>query len=152
MVARDLRLAIGSILIVREILKIAEYSRTIARYLIDFKPDTKNTQQLNNSFQLLNEMLDLIQILIDHYEKDLTARVLKLEKDINQNFLRAKQHMIRDIREAENDEKAIMLYSSLRQIKNLEKAGDRIISIQEILNFIRTGAFEDLEVESNNSL
>jgi len=150
-VASDLRLAIGSILIVREITKIAEYARTISHYLIDFKPSSLNYEQLKVTFKLLFEMLDMIQILVDHYDVDLSTKVVKIERDINRDFLNAKRDMITNIRAAKTDETAMLLYSSLRQIKNLEKAGDRIINIQEILNFIRTGVFEEMENKIDNS-
>jgi phosphate transport system protein len=147
MVASDLRLAIGSILIVREITKIAEYSRNIARYLDFFKPKAAQTEQLKTTFKFLIEMIDLIQALINHYDTDLSARVIQINKDITQDFQSAKKGMISKIREADSDDDAMILYSSLRQIKALEKAGDHIINIQEILTFIRNGSFDETPPE-----
>jgi len=147
MVASDLRLAIGSILIVREITKIAEYARNIARYLDFFKPKAAQTEQLKTTFKFLIEMIDLIQALINHYDTDLSARVIQINKDITQDFQSAKKGMISKIREADSDDDAMILYSSLRQIKALEKAGDHILNIQEILTFIRNGSFDETPSE-----
>ncbi|ATG97526.1 phosphate signaling complex protein PhoU [Mesoplasma lactucae] len=143
MVAGDLRLAIGSVLIAREIERIADYAKNICYFLVDYKPDVKYTKAIQSNFSIILKMLDMISTLIDHYDTDLNNKVDAFEKEVNDEFVKTRGEIISEIRHADSDEMAILLYTSLRQLKKLERAADHIISIQEILDFIRTGKFNE---------
>lgn len=147
MVAGDLRFAIGSILIGREIERIAGYAKAVCYFILDYKPDIKYTEIIETNFNVVLQMLDLITTLIDHFDIDLSKRVDGFEEEVNEAFVKTRSDIIERIRHSESDQEALLLYTSLRQLKKLERAADHMISIQEILNFIRTGKFQEVKSE-----
>lgn len=151
MVAGDLRFAIGSVLIAREIRKIASYAKAVSYFVLDYEPDIKYTEIIEQNFDIVLQMLDLINNLIDRSDVDLSKKVEGFEEEVNQAFVQTRSKIIDRMRHSESDQEALLLYTSLRQLKKLERAADHMVGIQEILNFIRTGKFQEISPRDDES-
>jgi phosphate transport system protein len=65
--------------------------------------------------------------------------------ELNNKFKEFNNKMIAKMNEKSNDEKYVTkIVGIIRQLKNLERAGDHLINIEEILNFIRNGVFSEI--------
>jgi phosphate transport system protein len=150
MVAGDLRLAIGGILISREIERIADYAKIICRFSIKYGTEIEDAQYISELFDLVNKMLNTVALLVENYEESQEQKVLSLEETLNDKFHNFDKEVFSLFFNKKDDLKEMKKgISILRQMKNLERAGDHLINIEEILNFIRTGIFN--EIPSNLS-
>jgi phosphate transport system protein len=145
MVAGDLRLAIGGILISREVERIADYAKLICSFYIKYETEIENFEYISLLFDLVNKMLNTISLLVDNYEEAQEQKVVNLEMELNNKFKEFNNKMIAKMNEKSNDEKYVTkIVGIIRQLKNLERAGDHLINIEEILNFIRNGIFSEI--------
>jgi phosphate transport system protein len=145
MVAGDLRLAIGGILISREVERIADYAKLICSFYIKYETEIENFEYISLLFDLVNKMLNTISLLVDNYEEAQEQKVVNLEMELNNKFKEFNNKMIAKMNEKSNDEKYVTkIVGIIRQLKNLERAGDHLINIEEILNFIRNGVFSEI--------
>ncbi len=145
MVAGDLRLAIGGILISREVERIADYAKLICSFYIKYETEIENFEYISLLFDLVNKMLNTISLLVDNYEEAQAQKFVNLEMELNNKFKEFNNKMIAKMNEKSNDEKYVTkIVGIIRQLKNLERAGDHLINIEEILNFIRNGIFSEI--------
>jgi phosphate transport system protein len=145
MVAGDLRLAIGGILISREVERIADYAKLICSFYIKYETEIENFEYISLLFDLVNKMLNTISLLVDNYEEAQEQKVVNLEMELNNKFKEFNNKMIAKMNEKSNDEKYVTkIVGIIRQLKNLERAGDHLINIEEIINFIRNGVFSEI--------
>lgn len=144
MVASDLRLTVGSILISREIEVIADYAKWTCKFFIKYKPSPKEITALTEMFELLIQMLDLVAKLTNNFDASQKNRLLELQNILNNKFKEFNLLLFNKAREVKDEKEARTLMAEIRQIANLERAGEHLVAIQEILNFIRTGKFEDI--------
>nr|VZK65294.1 Phosphate-specific transport system accessory protein PhoU [Mycoplasma feriruminatoris]VZR75442.1 Phosphate-specific transport system accessory protein PhoU [Mycoplasma feriruminatoris]VZR97747.1 Phosphate-specific transport system accessory protein PhoU [Mycoplasma feriruminatoris] len=141
LVAKDLRLAIGGILITREIERIADYSKAISKFFIYYKPNQKHLLMISELYELVVEMLDIFSDIFSHLKEDKEQEVLNLEEKINQKFRSFYDQLIDDIRQKTTKAEAEEIAAVLKQMFNLERAGDHLLNVQEIINFIKTSKF-----------
>lgn len=144
MVAGNLRLAVGSILIAREIERIADYAKILCRYFINYQPTKTETECILQMFELVIFLLDTISHLFNNYDKDETDKAILLKTKINGVFKDLFALLFKRIRSAATDEEALIVMNSVKQLKNLERAGDHLVAVQEIVTFIRTGEFKEM--------
>ncbi|WP_031542011.1 phosphate signaling complex protein PhoU [Mesoplasma photuris] len=144
LVAKDLRLAVGGILISREIERIADYSKIVLKFFVQYKPTRKYINSIVKMFQTVIDMLDIISHLFENYQTDGREHVFALEAELDKQFHTLYAGLIKDLRKSETDEEAVEIAEAMKQAKNLEKAGDHLINVQEIVTFIRTGKFEEI--------
>ncbi|WP_026389137.1 phosphate signaling complex protein PhoU [[Acholeplasma] multilocale] len=144
MVAKDLRLAVGAILISREIERIADYSKNVCRFFVNYKPTKKYINSIIKMFQIVIDMLDIISRLFVEYAVDNKESVLDLEHELDKEFKSVYDYLIKQIRKTETHEEAVEIAEAMKQVKNLERAGDHLFNVQEIVTFIRTGKFEEV--------
>lgn len=145
MVAGDLRLAVGGILISREIERIADVAKHICNYTIKYKPEPLEIDMISKMFDQVNVMLNIIFTLIENYNDDQHQKVMKIEKELNEQFYSLSVALAERIKESKTDAEAEKAISTIRQLKNLERAGEHLINTEETLQFIRTGKFEEIE-------
>jgi phosphate transport system protein len=81
MVAGDLRLAIGGILISREVERIADYAKLICSFYIKYETEIENFEYISLLFDLVNKMLNTISLLVDNYEEAQEQKVVNLEME-----------------------------------------------------------------------
>ncbi|AGY41309.1 Phosphate transport system regulatory protein PhoU [Mesoplasma florum W37] len=143
LVARDLRLAVGGILLAREIEIIADYSKKLCIFFSKFKPTKKYTTSIVNLFQLVIDMLDSFSELFSNFDNNLVVKVMELEAQINKEFEELYSYLVKALKKAENNEELLEISEAMKQAKNLERAGDHLLTVQEIVSFIRTGRFEE---------
>ncbi|WP_434324291.1 phosphate signaling complex protein PhoU [Mycoplasma capricolum] len=141
LVAKDLRLAIGGILITREIERIADYSKAISKFFIFYKPNEKHLLMISELYQLVVEMLDIFSDVFGNLEIDKEQQVLSLEEKINEKFRSFYDLLIDDIRQKTTKAEAEEIAAVLKQLFNLERAGDHLLNVQQIINFVKTCKF-----------
>ncbi|AJK51521.1 phosphate signaling complex protein PhoU [Mycoplasma capricolum subsp. capripneumoniae] len=141
LVAKDLRLAIGGILITREIERIADYSKAISKFFIFYKPNEKHLLMISELYQLVVEMLDIFSDVFGNLEIDKEQQVLSLEEKINEKFRSFYDLLIDDIRQKTTKAEAEEIAAVLKQLFNLERAGDHLLNVQQIINFVKTSKF-----------
>ncbi|QQY78626.1 phosphate signaling complex protein PhoU [Mycoplasma mycoides subsp. capri] len=141
LVAKDLRLAIGGILITREIERIADYSKGISKFFIYYKPNEKHLLMISELYELVVEMLDIFSDIFENLKVDKEQQVLSLEEKINTKFRSFYDQLIDDIRQKTTKSEAEEIAAVLKQMFNLERAGDHLLNVQEIINFIKTSKF-----------
>ncbi|ADR24552.1 phosphate transport system regulatory protein PhoU [Mycoplasma leachii PG50] len=141
LVAKDLRLAIGGILITREIERIADYSKAISKFFIFYKPNERHLLMISELYQLVVEMLDIFSDVFGNLEVDKEQQVLSLEEKINQKFRSFYDLLIDDIRQKTTKAGAEEIAAVLKQMFNLERAGDHLLNVQQIINFVKTSKF-----------
>ncbi|KIM14163.1 phosphate signaling complex protein PhoU [Mycoplasma capricolum] len=141
LVAKDLRLAIGGILITREIERIADYSKAISKFFIFYKPNEKHLLMISELYQLVVEMLDIFSDVFGNLEIDKEQQVLTLEEKINEKFRSFYDLLIDDIRQKTTKAEAEEIAAVLKQLFNLERAGDHLLNVQQIINFVKTSKF-----------
>ncbi|WP_369024626.1 phosphate signaling complex protein PhoU [Mycoplasma capricolum] len=141
LVAKDLRLAIGGILITREIERIADYSKAISKFFIFYKPNEKHLLMISQLYQLVVEMLDIFSDVFGNLEIDKEQQVLSLEEKINEKFRSFYDLLIDDIRQKTTKAEAEEIAAVLKQLFNLERAGDHLLNVQQIINFVKTSKF-----------
>lgn len=143
MFARDLRLAVGSILIAREIEIIADYAKWICSFFVKYKPTPDERDAIAAMFQLVIKMLNLVSNLIDNFDLDQEAKVITLNQELNNKFKKLNLTLLKKVKNIEDEKHGLTILAEIRQINNLERAGDHLLNIQEILTFIRSGQFEE---------
>jgi phosphate transport system protein len=132
MVAGDLRLAIGGILISREVERIADYAKLICSFYIKYETEIENFEYISLLFDLVNKMLNTISLLVDNYEEAQEQKVVNLEMELNNKFKEFNNKMIAKMNEKSNDEKYVTkIVGIIRQLKNLERAGDHLIILRK---------------------
>ncbi|WP_434328948.1 phosphate signaling complex protein PhoU [Mycoplasma capricolum] len=141
LVVKDLRLAIGGILITREIERIADYSKAISKFFIFYKPNEKHLLMISELYQLVVEMLDIFSDVFGNLEIDKEQQVLSLEEKINEKFRSFYDLLIDDIRQKTTKAEAEEIAAVLKQLFNLERAGDHLLNVQQIINFVKTSKF-----------
>ncbi|AGR42376.1 phosphate signaling complex protein PhoU [Spiroplasma diminutum] len=145
MVAGDLRLAVGGVLISREIERIADVAKHICAFTIKYNPEPIEIEYISKMFDLVNKMLNIISILIENYDNDQHKKVLKTEEQLSIEFSNLSNILAIRNFEAKNQVESKKIITIVRQLKNLERAGECLINIEETLQFIRTGKFEELQ-------
>jgi phosphate transport system protein len=120
MVAGDLRLAIGGILISREVERIADYAKLICSFYIKYETEIENFEYISLLFDLVNKMLNTISLLVDNYEEAQEQKVVNLEMELNNKFKEFNNKMIAKMNEKSNDEKYVTkIVGIIRQLKKL---------------------------------
>ncbi|WP_339020558.1 phosphate signaling complex protein PhoU [Spiroplasma endosymbiont of Atherix ibis] len=152
MVAGDLRLAVGGVLISREIERIADVAKHICAFTIKYNPELIEIEYISKMFDLVNKMLNIVSTLIENYDNDQHQKVLKVEEQLSLEFSTLSNTLALRNFEAKNQVESKKIITIVRQLKNLERAGESLISIEETLQFIRTGKFEELPETIINNL
>ncbi|WP_342258902.1 phosphate signaling complex protein PhoU [Spiroplasma endosymbiont of Dioctria linearis] len=152
MVAGDLRLAVGGVLISREIERIADVAKHICAFTIKYNPQPIEIEYISKMFDLVNKMLNIISLLIDNYDNDQHQKVLKAEEQLSMEFSNLSNILAARISDSKNATESKKIITIVRQLKNLERAGECLINIEETLQFIRTGKFEELQESMINNL
>ncbi|AHI54049.1 phosphate transport system regulator PhoU [Spiroplasma sabaudiense Ar-1343] len=152
MVAGDLRLAVGSILISREIERIADYAKLICMFYINYQPGEIEIGYISKMFDLVNQMLNFISSLFENYENEHRKKVLELRKMLDTNLAELNESLVAEIESSNKlaPKKSMLFISAIRELRNLERAGDHLVNVEEILNFIRTGKFDEVFVDDND--
>ncbi len=152
MVAGDLRLAVGGVLISREIERIADVAKHICKFTIKYKPEPIEINYISKMFDLVNVMLNIISTLIDNYDSDQHQKVIKIEHDLTNEFSNLSNILAEKLIDAKDKGQARKIITIVRQLKNLERAGEHLINTEETLQFIRTGKFEEIPTSVENNL
>ncbi|WP_338971473.1 phosphate signaling complex protein PhoU [Spiroplasma endosymbiont of Panorpa germanica] len=149
MVAGDLRLAVGSILISREIERIADYAKLVCMFYINYQPGEIEIGYISRMFDLVNQMLNFISTLFENYENDQRKKVLDLRKILDSQLSELNDLLVSEIENSKKNapKQSIIFINAIRELRNLERAGDHLVNIEEILNFIRTGKFDEVFVD-----
>ena len=145
MVAGDLRLAIGGIIISKEIEKIADVAKHICSFTVKYNPEPLEINMISKMFDYVNIMLNIISSLIENYNVDHHQRVIKIEKELHNQFYLLNRTFINKISSSKKEEEIKRANSAIWQIKNLERAAEYLITIEETLQFIRIGKFDEIE-------
>ncbi|AGR41510.1 phosphate signaling complex protein PhoU [Spiroplasma taiwanense] len=145
MVAGDLRLAVGGVLISREIERIADVAKHICTFTIKYRPEPIEVEYISKMFDLVNSMLNITSTLIENYDNDQHIKVLKMEKQLSTEFQELSNTLAEKTFEAKTKDDSKKIITIVRQLKNLERAGEHLINVEETLQFIRTGKFEELQ-------
>ncbi|AHI53178.1 phosphate signaling complex protein PhoU [Spiroplasma culicicola] len=152
MVAGDLRLAVGGVLISREIERIADVAKHICSFTVKYNPEPIEIDYISKMFDLVNVMLNIISAIIENYDNDQHKKVLKMETELNHQFTELSLTLAEKLRTSKDQAEAKKVITIVRQMKNLERAGEHLINVEETLQFIRTGKFEELEQTVGNEL
>ncbi|AUM62892.1 phosphate signaling complex protein PhoU [Spiroplasma monobiae] len=152
MVAGDLRLAVGGVLVSREIERIADVAKHICVFTIKYNPEPIEIEYISKMFDLVNTMLNIVSALIENYDNDQHQKVLKTEEQLSVEFSNLSNILATRNFEAKNEKESKKIITIVRQLKNLERAGECLINIEETLQFIRTGKFEELQETIINDL
>ncbi|WP_338984710.1 phosphate signaling complex protein PhoU [Spiroplasma endosymbiont of Diplazon laetatorius] len=152
MVAGDLRLAVGGVLISREIERIADVAKHICAFTLKYNPEPIEIEYISKMFDLVNTMLNIVSSLIENYDNDQHQKVLKTEEQLSIEFSNLSNTLAARNFEAKNQTESKKIITIVRQLKNLERAGECLINIEETLQFIRTGKFEELQETIINNL
>lgn len=144
MLASDLRLTIGSILIAREIEIIADYAKLTCKFFIKYKPTAKEIASLTIMYENLICMLDLIASLTSTFDFDRKNELLEMQFQLNKKFKEHNFELFQKAKKSKSEKESKTFLAEMRQIANLERAGEHLVAIQEILAFIRFGRFEDI--------
>ncbi|QGS52212.1 phosphate signaling complex protein PhoU [Spiroplasma tabanidicola] len=152
MVAGDLRLAVGGVLISKEIERIADVAKHICKFTIKYKPITLEIDYISKMFDLVNEMLNIVSSLIENYNNDQNEKVKKMEKELNSQFSDLSLNLAERLYGSKEQTEVKKIITIVRQLKNLERAGEHLINIDETLQFIRTGKFEEYGESIENKL
>ncbi|AKU79442.1 phosphate signaling complex protein PhoU [Spiroplasma turonicum] len=145
MVAGDLRLAVGGVLICREVERIADVAKNICYFSLKYKPETIEIQQISKMFDLVNKMLNIILNLVENYTEDQHQKVLQVEEKITDEFNLINKTLAEKILNSKSKDEAEKIITIVKQLKNLERASEQLINIEETVQFIRTGKFEELQ-------
>lgn len=145
LVASDLRLTVGAILIAHEIELIADYAKWTGKYFITYKPTAKQTASLTQMFELLVKMLDLIDKQLAQYNASRKEELLILQEKLYKIFKIHNLDLFNSARNTQDDKEIESLLAEIRQIINLERAGEHLVNIQEIIDFIVHGKFQDIQ-------
>ncbi|AOG60707.1 phosphate transport system regulator PhoU [Spiroplasma helicoides] len=143
MVAGDLRLAVGGVLISREIERIADVAKHICNFTIKYKPATLEIDYISKMFDLVNEMLNIISSLIENFDNDQHVKVMSMETDLHNQFSDLSLKLAERLLEVKDKADSKKVITIIRQLKNLERAGEHLINVEETVHFIRSGKFEE---------
>ncbi|PPE05030.1 phosphate transport system regulator PhoU [Entomoplasma ellychniae] len=143
LVAKDLRMAVGGILLAREIEIIANYAKKLCIFFNKYKPSKAHATSIMTMFQLVVDMLDAFSDFFINYNSDQVIKVMEIEKKINEEFSEAYKHLISVLKKAKTKEETSEISAAILQLKNLERAGDHLLTVQEIVSFMRIGKFEE---------
>ncbi|SYV95585.1 Phosphate transport system protein PhoU [Mycoplasma putrefaciens] len=139
-----MRLAIGGILISREIERVADYSKSISRFFSSYHPNQQQVDMIVELFELVVEMLDAFSHLFSNPEIN-TNKITDLEVKISNKFKEFYAILIEYLKQAKTTKEVEKIIAVMKQIINLERAGDHLINVQEIVTFIKTGKFIELK-------
>ncbi|ASP27968.1 phosphate transport system regulator PhoU [Spiroplasma corruscae] len=145
MVAGDLRLAVGGVLICREVERIADVAKNICYFSLKYKPETIELQQISKMFNLVNKMLNIILNLVENYNEDQHQKVIKVEEQLTNEFNDINNALAEKVLDSKSKEEAVKIITIVKQLKNLERASEQLLNIEETVQFIRTGKFEELQ-------
>ncbi|AKX33866.1 phosphate transport system regulator PhoU [Spiroplasma litorale] len=145
MVAGDLRLAVGGVLICREVERIADVAKNICYFSLKYKPETIELQQISKMFNLVNKMLNIILNLVENFNEDQHKKVIEVEEQLTNEFNDINKTLAEKILNSKNKEDAVKIITIVKQLKNLERASEQLLNIEETVHFIRTGKFEELQ-------
>ncbi|KAF5295762.1 hypothetical protein FQA39_LY12935 [Lamprigera yunnana] len=127
--AKDLRLAVGGILISKEIERIADYSKNIAKFFAQYKPTKKYINAIIKMFELIMQMLDIISNLFANYQENQAEKVNDLENQLNSEFVDVYRYLIKNIRTSDTQEEAEEIGEALKT--NKDKKHNNEINFQE---------------------
>ncbi len=149
MVACDLRQVIGFIIIVREIERIADYAMHLATYLIKYNP-TNNLIENKLKLPIKNilKMLKYVHEIIITGNLSLAYRMPKYEDKINSLFKIKTNELLSQTINLKNTKEIKLINVTLQQLKYIERAGDHLVNIAELLIYIKEGTFFDLSLQA----
>ncbi len=149
MVARDLRQVVGFIIIVREIERIADYASHLSSYLLKYNPTNDLIEnKIQKPMKYIIKMLEYIYEIISTGDLRLAYKIPKYEDRINLLFKTKTNELLLKINSAKDAKEIVLINVTLQQLKYIERAGDHLINIAELMIYIKEGLFFDLSIAS----
>lgn len=145
MVARDLRFVICLINCVREIERVADYAEHIAKYYVNYKPPNFLVLHLKESVEKVIAMIEALISILSKEDIEEAYSLPKYEAEINELFRKENKILIQMFKDAKTDQEIKLIYTTLQQLKYLERAGDHLINIAEMLIYAKEGKHYDLD-------
>lgn len=96
-------------------------------------------------FELLVKMLDLVSNQLTNYDDGRKEELLVLQDQLYKIFKIHNLDLFNNARNTQDDKEIESLLAEIRQIINLERAGEHLVNIQEIIDFIVHGKFQDIQ-------
>ncbi len=148
MVAKDLRQVVTFIIIVHELERIADYAAHLCHYYIKYKPSNKLIEfNLKEPVEDLIKMIKHVQTIITKGNLSLAYQIPSFENIINDKFKENTRNLIKKMKNVKTEEDAKLINVTLQQLKYIERAGDHLVNICELLIYIKEGQFFDLAEE-----
>ncbi|WP_339023041.1 phosphate signaling complex protein PhoU [Spiroplasma endosymbiont of Crioceris asparagi] len=145
MVASDLRLAVGGIIIARDIERIADIAKHICEYAIKHKPAPVDISYISKLFDIINSMLNITSQIIENYNEDLKEQLLKMELEVTKTFSTLHKELAEKTNNLKNSQEIRGNFRIIRQLKDIERIAEYLIGVQETVYFIKNGKFVDTE-------
>lgn len=142
MVAKDLRQVVTFLIIVREIERIADYAAHLSNYYLKYQPSNKLIKsEIKEPIEKLLKMLKYIRKIIASGDLTLAYSIPTFENKINVIFKRNTKMLLKKLQTTSDGSGVKLINVTLQQLKYIERAGDHLVNIAELLIYIKEGKF-----------
>ncbi|UUD36707.1 phosphate transport system regulatory protein PhoU [Mycoplasmopsis californica] len=141
--AKYLRRAVSYLIIAKELERIGDYAKHIARFVLSVKiPSPSSVRRIK---EIYDAVLHMLQSLTDNIEQERNELLLKLVEDddvVDTKTLEVNKELIASFLKKQHTEAEISERVYLINLANsLERAGDHIVNICESLYYIINGKY-----------
>lgn len=140
-VAKEMRRTLAFLHITRELERVADYAKHIAKFVIKSdKVDSSTIKRIEKVHKEFMKMLAKVSTLIESESNDKALELATMDKNVDTLVQEIRRTLISSII-GKKDEKAIAqrLFTA-NVINSLERAADHIVIICELVTYIATGS------------
>lgn len=145
MVASDLRLAIGSIMIARDLERTADVAKHICQYLVKYKPENIAVEYISSIFETTMKMFNEVATHIEHPFENRKTEAVQEQLNIAKAFDELYNKIVENVTKDHKPENTVSSFRMVRRLRDLEHVGEYLLGIEESIVFIKSGKFEEIQ-------
>ncbi|WP_342252478.1 phosphate signaling complex protein PhoU [Spiroplasma endosymbiont of Amphibalanus improvisus] len=145
--ALDLKIVINRIIIIKDIERIADFAKNICRYFLQWQPNKEPLEILNVIVEKVIVMLSKCREVLESEDIKKIKNLFKYDDVIDDLFHNLNNEIIQKIKISKDTEEIKMWTKTMSQLKYIERTGDNVINILEIL--VSTNSDEIFEFEKS---
>ncbi|WP_338984021.1 phosphate signaling complex protein PhoU [Spiroplasma endosymbiont of Othius punctulatus] len=145
MVASDLRLAIGSIMIARDLERTADVAKHICQYIVKYKPETIDVEYISSIFDTVTKMFNEVATHIENPYEDRAIKAVQEQLNIAKAFDELYNKLVENVSKNNKPESIVKTFRIVRRLRDLEHVGEYLLGIEESIRFIKTGKVDEIQ-------
>ncbi|QHX35788.1 phosphate transport system regulator PhoU [Spiroplasma sp. TIUS-1] len=145
MVASDLRLAIGSIMIARDLERTADVAKHICQYLVKYKPENIAVEYISSIFETTMKMFNEVATHIENPFENRKTEAVQQQLNIAKAFDELYNKLVENVAKDNRSETILTNFRMVRRLRDLEHVGEYLLGIEESIVFIKSGKFEEIQ-------